>query len=256
MHSTAILVGLQPHHVVFADTGDEHPQTYEYIERVAIPYIAGYGGQFHIVYNENWDSLKHMALHDRMVPARTHRWCSAKFKVQPIRAWLEEDGRLPCRQMIGFDANEGHRAKSSGDPRIENVFPLIERGFDRPACKRIIADAGLPIPRRSGCFYCPFQSKGQWIELKREHPKLFQIAVAIERNGAKFEQGFFLAGPKPLEEYIRSGRIRFIEEQNDLGLLRCACYDGDMTAREYKRDIPISDDADDPRDPDRTELPL
>jgi len=224
VNSTAVMVMLKPQSLIFADTGAEHPETYRFIEEYAKPFVASYGGEFITVRNPKYPSLKDMALADRIIPARTHRWCTDKFKVRPIRRHLGEQANLHCRQMIGMDANEQSRAKPSGHPGIENVFPLIERGIDRPGCKAIIQEARLPVPRKSGCYFCPFQSKGQWIELKQEYPELFRIAVEIERNGANFDQGFFLAGDKPLEDYIRTGRIRYEEDQ--LGIFKCACYDG------------------------------
>lgn len=226
VNSTAVMVILKPETLIFADTGDEHPETYEFIEGYAKPFVASYGGQFITVRNRKYRSLKDMALADRIVPARTHRWCTDKFKVRPIREYLTEGGHLPCRQMIGIDANEQHRAKLSGQPEAENIFPLIEREIDRPGCNAIIQQAGLPVPRKSGCYFCPFQAKGQWIELKREHPELFQVAVEIERNASGFTKGFYLAGNRPLEDYIRTGRIRYDEDQ--LGIFKCACYDGSL----------------------------
>ena len=232
-HSTALLVLLKPQLVVFADTGDEEPETYTFLERQAKPFVSGYGGQFVTVRNANWSSLKEMAFHDRIVPARTHRWCSDKFKVRPIRRYLEENSLLPIVQHIGFDANEAHRAKPSGRDDIVNRWVLIERGFDRPACRKVNAQAGL-TPRKSGCFYCPFKSKGQWIRLRRDHPPLFQIAVEMERNASNFDGGFYLAGEKPLEEYLETGRIRDNPAQAEFprnpleDILHCACYSGEM----------------------------
>jgi len=226
VNSTAVMVMLKPAILIFADTGVEHPETYRFIEEHAKPLVASYGGQFIIVRNSQYASLKEMALAERVVPARTHRWCTDKFKVRPIRTYLSQNSYLPCHQMIGIDANEHHRARPSGSPLIENAFPLIDRGIDRPTCKALIREAGLPLPRKSGCYFCPFQSKRQWIELKREYPELFQIAVEIERKGANFDKGFYLAGDKPLEDHIRTGKIRYDEDQ--FGLFKCACYDGTL----------------------------
>jgi hypothetical protein len=226
VHSTALLVLLKPKSVIFADTGGEWPETYRYIREWAAPFIDSYGGDFRVVFNRRW-TLEEMALHDRIAPARTMRWRSDKFKVRVICAWLHsEPDALPCRQIIGIDVNERHRAKPSGKQDVENVFPLIDLGMDREACKEAISAAGLPIPRKSGCFYCPFQSKSQWIKLKLEHPERFDRAVRIEENASGYGRGLYLAGDKPLREHIATGRIRINEDQ--LGLFKCACYDGQL----------------------------
>jgi hypothetical protein len=230
VNSTALLVLRKPKVAVFANTSGEWPETYGYIHEVVLPYCAAHGIEFIQTMHQKW-TLEEMALHDHLAPARTMRWCSDKFKVRIIRQWLERNGKLPCVQMIGFDSNEVHRAQPSGTPDIVNIFPLIEMGIDRPACKQIILDAGLPLPGtpggKSGCFFCPFQSKGNFIELKQAHPDLFERAARIEANASNFDQGFYLAGDKPLADWIKTGRIRHDEDQ--LGLFRCACYSGDMT---------------------------
>jgi 3'-phosphoadenosine 5'-phosphosulfate sulfotransferase (PAPS reductase)/FAD synthetase len=223
VHSTAILVMLKPKTVIFADTGGEHPETYRYIREHTMPFCEANGIEFIVAMNPKW-TLEEMALHDRIAPARTHRWCSDKFKVRVIRAWLEENGCVPAQEMIGFDANESHRAKASGRDDIVNLFPLLAAGMDRPACAERILAEGLPVPRKSGCWFCPFQSKSNWIELKQDRPHLFDRAATIEKNASGYERGFYLAGDKPLEDWIRSGRIRHDEDQ--YGLFKCACYEG------------------------------
>jgi 3'-phosphoadenosine 5'-phosphosulfate sulfotransferase (PAPS reductase)/FAD synthetase len=225
VHSTAILVLLKPKEVVFADTGAEWPETYRYIREYAAPFVDSYGGDFHVVFNQKW-TLEEMALHDHMAPVRTMRWCSDKFKVKVILKWLESSEQLPCIQLLGFDVNEQHRAKPSGRDDITNRFPLIELGMTRLACQQVIKKAGLPVPRKSGCFFCPFQSKGDFIQLRSEHRPLFERAVTIEKNALGYERGFYLAGDAPLEQHVQTGRIHAMDDQH--GLFKCACYDGQM----------------------------
>ena len=53
---------------------------------------------------------------------------------------------------------------------------------------RILADAGVGLPKyyewrtRSGCYFCFYQRKAEWIGLAERHPELFERAVAIERK--------------------------------------------------------------------------
>jgi hypothetical protein len=46
----------------------------------------------------------------------------------------------------------------------------------------VIADAGLPVPIKSACFYCPASKKAEVICLRDHHPDLLERALAIERN--------------------------------------------------------------------------
>jgi hypothetical protein len=52
--------------------------------------------------------------------------------------------------------------------------------LDRTACTQIIRDAGLPVPPKSSCYFCPFHSETTWRELRRDEPELFQKAQALE----------------------------------------------------------------------------
>jgi hypothetical protein len=55
-------------------------------------------------------------------------------------------------------------------------------------CQKIIHQAGLPLPPKSSCFFCPFKKRNEWIEMKREKPDLWAKAVALdERLAIRFE---------------------------------------------------------------------
>jgi hypothetical protein len=52
----------------------------------------------------------------------------------------------------------------------------------RTDCRAIIATEGLPVPPKSGCYLCPFQSQGTWKRLAIAHPDLADNALALEAN--------------------------------------------------------------------------
>ena len=61
--------------------------------------------------------------------------------------------------------------------------------LNREACKRLIANAGLPVPVKSACFFCPACKKPELVELAAEHPDLHACALALEdryRSGKHF----------------------------------------------------------------------
>jgi hypothetical protein len=61
-----------------------------------------------------------------------------------------------------------------------NAFPLIEWGWDRDRCAAEIAAAGLPIPIKSACFFCPAMRKAEIDDLARFHPRLARKALELE----------------------------------------------------------------------------
>lgn len=102
-------------------------------------------------------------------------------------------------KVIGLDAGEEHRLtwakpksdESQGKPSREAFldahffhywYPLFEWGMDRAACERAIRDAGLPVPMKSSCWFCPASKKREIVWLREHHPELLERALAIEEN--------------------------------------------------------------------------
>jgi cytochrome c551/c552 len=90
---------------------------------------------------------------------------------------------------LGISLDEIHRANTrNAEPHERLVYPLISIGEDtglrlrRDDCMRIIADAGLPIPPKSSCFFCPFHTFGAWQDLARERPDLFEKSAQLEEH--------------------------------------------------------------------------
>jgi hypothetical protein len=103
-------------------------------------------------------------------------------------------------KAIGLDAGEEHRRtwaepKAGEDDRKPSReawldahvftywYPLCsDWGMDRAACERSIRDAGLPVPPKSSCFFCPASKKREIVWLREHHPDLLERALAIEAN--------------------------------------------------------------------------
>ena len=49
---------------------------------------------------------------------------------------------------------------------------------------RRLRRAGLPVPPKSACFFCPASKKPEILELRVRHPDLLDRALAIERAAA------------------------------------------------------------------------
>jgi hypothetical protein len=50
----------------------------------------------------------------------------------------------------------------------------------------MLADADLPMPVRSGCFFCPFNSLSRWAEIFEQHKDLYLKARTLEENSKHF----------------------------------------------------------------------
>lgn len=186
VNSTALIIFLiQNKHpldyVVFADTGDEMPETYDYLHHMK-KYLYTHKIPFQIVKVPNGDSLSDRCLRRRVIPSQVWRWCTRDMKVRPIYRFYRS---LNCHvyQYMGIDYDEWYRMKDPTEDYVTNVFPLVDYKIGRQGCIELIEKAGLPIPVKSGCFFCPFNNIERWKEVYDKHPDLFEFARKMEENG-------------------------------------------------------------------------
>jgi len=179
--------------VVFSDTGGEHPETYQYIEHLIGPFLKEKGIPFHIVrgrevaYGVVVESLEEACMRWRIIPSRILRHCTAKFKLKPIREFIEEEyPNEEIRMILGIAADEPQRVNNNRWKGYTTWYPLIELKLKRSDCVMLIKESGWPVPIKSGCFYCPFQRLDQWKTLRWKHPELWNRAIALEKNGSAY----------------------------------------------------------------------
>lgn len=82
---------------------------------------------------------------------------------------------------IGISVDEIHRANNRrAEPHERIVYPLLDLRMRRDACMRTITAAGLPVPPKSSCFFCPFHRPTAWQDLARDEPELFERSCLLE----------------------------------------------------------------------------
>ena len=113
------------------------------------------------------------------------RHCTVDYKIRPInralKALMKEAGDKTCDQWLGISLDEIQRMKENREPRINNKFPLIKHRITRQDCKDWMQRMGYPEPPRSACYFCPYHSDDEWMQLKNEEPKLFTQAAEYEK---------------------------------------------------------------------------
>lgn len=154
---------------VYVDHGCDWPETQEFVK--TIPNITILKPDV-----EGYSNLYEYFLHYKMVPSMMLRFCTDKFKINPLYRYFER----PCVCYIGMALDEAHRCKESRDANIHNKFPLVENKMSRKDCKQYIRDHGRRVPMKSGCWLCPMQKASQWRLLKRLHPDLYAKAKLME----------------------------------------------------------------------------
>lgn len=168
--STALLYLKKPQiragdiEVIYADHGCDLPETREYIGTISqaldVDITTLCAGN---LYDYCWRK--------RLLPSIHWRWCTDKFKIRPMKKYV--DGDVP---MIGITLDERRRAY---DFRFggKSSFPLLEKRITRTQAEGMI---NAEKPCKSGCFFCPFQKKAQWRSLFACHKALFAKARRLE----------------------------------------------------------------------------
>lgn len=181
--STAAIIGLvrrkiRPDLILFADTGGEKKETYDYghmfqewLAREGLPPIITV--RYEPRDFKNWPpyrTLEENCLTNGTLPSLAFGFksCSLKWKVTPqnkyVDQWLPAQEAWSCGEkvikIIGYDAGPAdirrrNHAGDALDPQYRYQYPLIEWGWDREECKKQIRSAGLPVPPKSACFFCP-----------------------------------------------------------------------------------------------------
>jgi len=201
--------------VLFADTGVEEPETYNWIESQAKPYLKEQGIKFTTVQSHLGNMYDYYYSY-KVIPFQSIRECTDKFKIRPIKKYIEEyysNELVFC--YIGYDADEPQRIKIKKGMRKHfmpyvPVYPLLEYEITRKRCKTLSQLIRLYPPTKSRCFFCPFRKEAGFIELLKHHPDLFQKAEDLERNCRTYPRQNLLNNPK---NSLRCIRKKYLEQQ-------------------------------------------
>lgn len=164
---------------VFCDTGEEVPETYEYLDKLE----AALGFQIHRL-NPDRPFSHYLTLYGGVLPDARARWCTRMLKLKPFEAFVGDDEVF---SYIAIRADENREGHISTKPNIKPVFPFKEDGINKKCVARILEESGLGLPEyykwrsRSGCYFCFFQRRNEWVGLKENHPDFFEKAKKFEK---------------------------------------------------------------------------
>jgi hypothetical protein len=236
VQSTALLVLAAQRRIDFplflmANVGDdsENPATLRYVEEYARPFAADHGIELNVLdrikrdgsVETLWGRLTREGSRSLPIPVRMsngapgQRSCTADFKIKVIGKELKRRGaseKSPAVIGIGISVDEIHRANNRKvEPHEVITYPLLDLGLRRTDCARIIREAGLPVPPKSSCFFCPFHRPETWHDQRRDEPELFEKSCQLEEllNERRDELGkdhvYLTRFNRPLREAIPDG---------------------------------------------------
>jgi hypothetical protein len=100
--------------------------------------------------------------------------------------WIGSDKAI---SYVGIRADEANRkGYMTSKKNIMTVFPFIDDGLEIQDIESLLIEAGVGKPSyyewrsRSGCYFCFYQRRSEWISLHDNHPELFDKAVAYEQK--------------------------------------------------------------------------
>lgn len=199
----------------FTDTGKELPEVYEFLGR-----LEGFLGKEVIRLNPDRDFDFWLRQYSNFLPSPRTRWCTRQLKLRPFEAWvkpwLTQGNSIVSYVAIRADEDhrDGYAPKRSG---ISVRMPLRELGINRDGVIRLLEDAGVGLPSyyrwrsRSGCTFCFYQQKIEWVRLMREHPQAFEEAKSYEKNALDHGSPFTWSEGESLAELSSPERIAQIE---------------------------------------------
>ncbi len=188
---------------LFANVGDdsENPNTLRYLNEYARPYAAANGIELHELRHIRRDGgeetlykkLTRQGSRSTGIPiylegagAPGRRSCTSEFKIRRIAVWQRRHGATrndPAITGLGISIDEYQRMRTdSGIPTQVLTYPLIDLRLTRQDYHGIIADAGLPDPDESSCWFCPFHTLPKWQRMKRTEPAQFEKACGLEKT--------------------------------------------------------------------------
>jgi 3'-phosphoadenosine 5'-phosphosulfate sulfotransferase (PAPS reductase)/FAD synthetase len=160
--------------------------------------------------------------HDRIREVISKKLDTTFSQFQKLNALLDSDVKTFNRLIFEF-------LKTTEYPlALEADFPLLDDTdiLVRDDIFRILEESGVGVPAyykkrdfevdgkkgqysrsRSGCFFCFFQQKIEWIWLYEQHPELYKKAMQYEKDGYTWGQG------ESLEELIKPERMSQIKAE-------------------------------------------
>lgn len=198
---------------VFSDTRKELPETYEYLERIE----DRLGRRVHRL-NATLGFDHWYDVYGGMIPSNHRRWCTKMLKLKPFEDFVGDD---PVLNYVGLRADENRSGYISHKPNITPVYPFQEAGLKLADIEEILHSSGVGMPpytkwgrSRSGCFFCFYQQKIEWVRLKETYPDLYEEAKAYERPYEGSGNTFTWSERESLAELERPERMQAIKDEH------------------------------------------
>lgn len=195
----------------FTDTGKELPEVYEFLGC-----LEGYLGKPIERLNPRRNFDFWLREYNHFLPSPQTRWCTRKLKLTPFEQWIKPmlASGEKVTTYVAIRADEDYReGYSSKQDNLSVKLPFREAGIDKAGVMDILESSGVGYPKyyewrsRSGCTFCFFQQKIEWVRLKERHPEAFEEAKALEKNALEHGSPFTWSSGESLAELEQPERV-------------------------------------------------
>lgn len=200
----------------FTDTGKELPEVYEFLAR-----LEGELGKPILRLDPHRDFDFWLREYGHFLPSARTRWCTRQLKLLPFKKWVQPwlDAGDKVYSYVAIRADEEHReGLISQHENLIVKFPFREHGVDKPGVYDLLNASGLGLPKyyewrsRSGCTFCFFQQKIEWVRLKERHPEAYEEAKRYEKLALDNESPFTWSQGESLIDLEQPERVSQIKD--------------------------------------------
>lgn len=208
----------------FTDTGEELPEVQDFLGR-----LEGFLGKPILRLNPRRNFEFWLREYNNFLPSPQTRWCTRQLKLAPFEEWtrpmLAAGEKVFSYVAIRSDEEyrEGYASKHES---LKVVLPFREEGVDKPGVIEILESSGVGLPAyyewrsRSGCTFCFFQQKIEWVGLRERHPAAFEEAKALEKTALNQGSPFTWTKGEPLSDLEKPQRVAAIRKEYESRKLR------------------------------------
>ena len=215
----------------FTDTGSELPEVYDYLDKLesqlaqpikrlrAKDVHEGIDATENTIFGELFKNV-----YNGFLPSPQARWCTVQMKLKPLEKWIKpmiEEGNV-IFSYIAIRADEDRLGYNPPNPTIKPKFPFMEEGIDIFGVEQILENSGIGRPpyydwrSRSGCTFCFYQQKIEWVGLLEKHPDKYREAIEFEKfsmatSKSEGSSEFTWSRGESLEELAAPSRVKQIK---------------------------------------------
>lgn len=229
----------------FTDTGEELPEVQDFLGR-----LEGFLGKTILRLNPRRDFEFWLKEYNNFLPSPQTRWCTRQLKLAPFEEWtrpmLAAGEKVFSYVAIRSDEDyrEGYASKHES---LKVVLPFREEGIDKPGVIEILESSGVGLPEyyewrsRSGCTFCFFQQKIEWVRLRERHPSAFEEAKALEKTALDHGSPFTWTKGEPLTDLEKPKRVAAIRKEYEARKLRMKARRPRNPLRPWEDNMDIDD---------------